>query len=176
MLIVHTGAMFSGKTTALIKDIELLELAGLDCLILSPAIDTRQAVNTIKTHDGKTYPALTVSRFDECYKEIDKADVIAFDEIQFFSNHWITVIESLLKAGKKVIVAGLDTDYKQKQFDITMRLCSIADTVIKHKGRCAVCNKPSLFSHRLTDSTEIIDVGAEDKYIPLCRHCYSEIN
>lgn len=176
MLIVHTGAMFSGKTTALIKDIELMEIAGFDCIILTPSIDTRKPKNYIKTHDGRQYPALTVASLEDCYKEIDKAEVIAFDEIQFFSNHWVTIIKALLKAGKKIIVAGLDTDYKQNAFKTTMELSAIADTVIKHKGKCAVCDRPSLFSHRLTNSTEVIEIGAEDKYISLCRHCYNKIH
>ena len=175
MLISHIGPMFSGKTTALINDIELLELTGLDCIVLTPAFDTRKEINKVITHDNKSVKAITITDEADILKIAEKYEVIAFDEIQFFSMDIINIIDKLIDLNKHVIVSGLDTDYTRKPFKITMYLSALSNRVIKHAGKCSKCSKESLFTHKLIESTERFEVGADDKYIPVCRDCYKAL-
>ena len=175
MLICYVGAMFASKTTSMINKINEFEEKGRKCIILSPAKDTRRPEGFIRTHDGKTKEAITVNSLDEIIELTKGKEIIAFDEIQFFADGIIEIIDSLLDQNKVVLVSGLDTDYNKIPFGVTMKLCAIADKVIKCKGRCKICRRPSRFSYRKVKSFERVLLGSGEEYLPVCRGCYNRL-
>ena len=87
----------------------------------------------------------------------------------------INIINKLQDNGKHVIVSGLDTDFRRKPFKVTMHTAALSNRVIKHAGKCSCCNAESLFTFKHSKSTERFDVGAIDKYMPVCRNCYNKL-
>ena len=175
MLVVHTGPMFAGKTTNLIKNVKFFNDIGLNSIIFSPNVDCRKNRDIVKTHDGVEYKAVSVAENEDFITKAKEYEVIAFDEIQFFSEGVIYDIKKLIDMGRIVIIAGLDMDYMGNPFYITAMVMAMADTVIKHKGKCNYCNRPSQFSYRFTNTNEIVDIGAGDKYKPVCRACFNRL-
>lgn len=186
-LIVHTGSMFSGKTSALLEDLRRFEIAGYKVILFKPAIDNRYAENKVKTHIKNYYQdekeAISIEFIEDVkeYNVFNDYDVIGFDEIQFFKSNnsinnetgivsWINILVNKYK--KTVIVAGLDLDYKATPFENVKELLPLADYVQKHHAVCVECGNDAWVSHKLAESNERIEVGGTEKYVPLCRKCY----
>jgi thymidine kinase len=178
-LIVHTGSMFSGKTSSLEKDVKRFNIAKYKTVAFKPAIDNRYKRNEIVTHDLTSINAILVNNIDELVeycKEL-KPDVIAIDEVQFLSGtvkEIITKINSFLEKGLTVIVAGLDMDFTGKPFEIVKELMPIADYLYKHHAVCVKCGADGWVSNRKSKDQERIKIGASDEYEPLCRKCFLE--
>lgn len=176
-LIVHTGSMFSGKTSSLERDIKRFTIAGYDVVAFKPAIDDRYSESQIVTHDNIKLEAVTVTEVDDIkrYCEDKMPDVIAIDEVQFLKGALgdiIDYVNSCLDMGKTIIVAGLDMDYTGKPFEVIKELMPISNYLYKHHAVCVRCGADAWISHRKVEQAGRIVVGASEEYEPLCRECY----
>lgn len=178
-LIVHTGSMFSGKTSSLEKDIKRFDIAKYKTLAFKPVVDNRHKEEKIVTHDKTKIDAVVVEdniEMMDCIERIDP-DVIAIDEVQFLGGSVGDIlrnIESLLEKGKTVIVAGLDMDFTGKPFEIVKELMPISDYLYKHHAVCVGCGSDAWVSNRKSLDKARIKIGASDEYEPLCRKCFLE--
>lgn len=178
-LIVHTGSMFSGKTSSLEKDVKRFNIAGYKTIAFKPSIDNRFRRNEIVTHDLTYMDCILVNDIDELLEYVDELepDVIGIDEIQFLQgpvDKIISGIYKLLSRDITVVVAGLDMDFTGTPFEIVKELMPIADYLYKHHAVCIKCGSDAWVSHRKTKDTERIKIGALDEYEPLCRKCFME--
>jgi len=187
-LIVHTGSMFSGKTSGLLEDLRRFEIAGLKVILYKPEIDNRFSESSVKTH-SKNYErtSFNIKNIQDIMtNDILNHDVIGIDEVQFISSQFISsygapndvasFLSSIVSNFKKtVVVAGLDLDYKGAPFEVVKELLPLADYVYKHHAVCINCGNDAWISHRISEDDERIKIGDLDKYVPLCRHCYNEI-
>ncbi|WP_042680066.1 thymidine kinase [Anaerosalibacter massiliensis] len=180
-LIIHTGSMFSGKTSSLEKDVKRFKIAGYNTIAFKPIVDSRYSKNEIVTHDLTYMNAILVKNIYEIVEYCDelKPDVIAIDEIQFLGGKLEDILDGInqfLKIGCTIIVAGLDMDYTGKPFEVIKELMPISDYLYKHHAVCAKCGVDAWVSHRKSDDMERIKVGTSDEYEPLCRKCFLEEN
>ncbi len=183
---VVCGSMFSGKTEELMRRLRRAEYAKQRVLTIKHHIDKRynQVPTCIVSHEGKERFAFVISDNASGFEKIlelaqSNIDVIGIDEVQFFSNPIINVIETLVATGKHVIAAGLDLDFRGEPFGVIPRLMAIADDVIKLKAICLCCGKEAHHTQRLINGQPakyddpIILVGASDFYEARCRSCFS---
>ena len=181
---VICGSMFSGKSEELMRRLNRSEFAKQNVLTLKPSIDTRKSLSCIVSHNGKERRAQSVINTHESLRNIleradDSIDVVGIDEIQFLSLEIISVIQALLEKGKRVIVAGLDTDFKNEPFGPVPTLLALADDILKLKAICVVCAKEAQHTQRLVNghpakySDTVILIGAEELYEARCRDCFS---
>ena len=172
-VIVITGPMFSGKTTELIRRArEYKERHGLRVLVINHAKDVRTTQNTVRTHDGVAYPA--VHAHDLMLVNTRQYDVVAVDEGQFFNNLRTFVDIETRRWGKRVLVAGLNSDYLRRPFGEMPLLIPLADHVVVKHSTCSACSSPALFTQRLSENGDTIDVGGAEKYTARCRNCWRE--
>lgn len=176
-LIVHTGSMFSGKTSSLEKDIKRFAIAGYNTIAFKPSVDTRYSDPKIVTHDNTALQAVLVDNIDDIVEFINenKPNVIAIDEVQFLGGkiqNIISSINNLLDQDITVIVAGLDMDFTGHAFEIVKELMPIADYLYKHHAVCVKCGTDGWVSHRKTKDRERVVIGATKEYEPLCRSCF----
>lgn len=179
-LIVHTGSMFSGKTSSLEKDLKRFQIAGYRTVAFKPALDTRTAADTIVTHDKTSISAILVENVKEIEKFCDEreVDVVGIDEVQFLSgkiSEILRVLCELLGRGVTVVVAGLDMDFTGKPFEIVKELMPLSDYLTKHHAVCTHCGSDAWISHRKTSDKQRVVIGASEEYEPLCRACYQKI-
>lgn len=178
-LIVHTGSMFSGKTSSLERDMKRFNIAGYKTVVFKPSVDVRYKRNEIVTHDLTSMDCLLVNNIDELmdYCMELKPDVIGIDEVQFLEgtvDRIISSINNLLNQDITVVVAGLDMDFTGRPFEIVKELMPIADYLYKHHAVCIKCGSDAWISHRKTKDQARIKIGASDEYEPLCRKCFIE--
>lgn len=173
---VITGPMFAGKSEELIRRLKTLSYAKMNIVAFKPSIDDRYNKNDIASHNGSTFKSYAVKDIKELVKHISaKTDVVAIDEVQFFPNEIIDVIERLADEGKRVIVAGLDTDFKGEPFGPMAALLARAEIVTKLTAACTVCGYAATRTQRLINgvpakySDPIILVGAKESYEARCR-------
>lgn len=179
-LIVHTGSMFSGKTSSLKNEIKRFIIAGYKAVAFKPSIDTRYKKNEIVTHDMTSIECILVDDIDQLMDYCNKLSphVIAIDEIQFLGGSVQKIIASineLLAKDITVVVAGLDIDYTGTPFEVVKELMPIADYLYKHHAVCVRCGSDAWVSHRKSQDKDRIKIGAEDEYEPLCRKCFLEV-
>ena len=180
-LIVHTGSMFSGKTSSLEKDIKRFNIAKYKTIAFKPDIDSRYKKNEIVTHDLTSINAILVKDIYELIDYVNELEpeVIAIDEIQFLGGPVSKIIETIngfLERNLTVIVAGLDMDFTGQAFEIVKELMPIADYLYKHHAVCVGCGSDAWVSNRKSKDKERIKIGASDEYEPLCRKCFLEEN
>lgn len=176
-LIIHTGSMFSGKTSSLEKEVKRFMIAGYRTVAYKPSVDNRYPTSEIVTHDKTTLEAILVDDIDHLLKHCEKLnpEVVAIDEVQFLGGTIDEILEgvnSLLSNNITVIVAGLDIDFSGKPFEILKELMPIADYLTKHHAVCVKCGTDAWVSHRKTKETERVVIGATKEYEPLCRSCF----
>jgi len=176
-LIVHTGSMFSGKTSSLEKDVKRFNIAKYKTIAFKPIIDNRYKKNEIVTHDLTSMNCILVSSIDDIieYSNELKPDVIAIDEIQFLGGaveEIIAGVNGFLEKDLTVIVAGLDIDFTGRPFEVVKELMPIADYLYKHHAVCVKCGADAWVSNRKSKDQERIKVGASNEYEPLCRKCF----
>ncbi|NLL80817.1 MAG: thymidine kinase [Tissierellia bacterium] len=176
-LIIHTGSMFSGKTSSLEKDVKRFKIAGYKTLAFKPALDTRYTTSEIITHDETSLEAILVEDIDgvlEVCKDY-KPDVIAIDEVQFLGGKIEKIIagfKDMLENEITIILAGLDMDFSGEPFEVLKELMPISDYLTKHHAVCVKCGTDAWVSHRKTKDTERVVIGATNEYEPLCRKCF----
>ena len=171
---VICGSMFSGKTEELIRRMKRAKFAKQKVEIFKPAIDTRYSDEDVVSHDHNAIPSTPIDASASILLLSSDIDVVGIDEAQFFDESLIQVAQELADKGKRVIIAGLDTDYMGKPFGPIPGLMAIAEDVQKVHAICVKCGNLANHSHRLTKSHKLVVLGEKDVYEPLCRQCFNE--
>ncbi len=171
---VVCGSMFSGKTEELIRRIKRVQIAGQPFKVFKPKVDNRYSETEVVSHSKNAINSIVVSDAIEILDLIDDEDVvIGIDEAQFFDSKIDYVCTVLANSGRRVIVAGLDMDYNGRPFGPMPNILAIAEYVTKVKAICVECSSLAHFSHRLSDSEEVVMLGETKEYVPLCRCCFN---
>ncbi len=169
---VIAGCMFSGKTEELIRRLRRAKIAKQSVKIFKPKIDIRYSENEIVSHSEQSLPSIMISDINEVLEHSYDAQVIGIDEAQFFSNDIVDICNRLANEGKRVIIAGLDQDYKGVPFEPMPQLLAIAEYITKTLAICMNCGNPADKTQRKTGSAERVVVGASDIYEARCRKCH----
>lgn len=170
---VVVGPMFSGKSEELIRRLRRAEIARQRVQIFKPAIDERYAVNEIISHSGLGIPSDNVTKAEEIIGKVQpRTEVIGVDEAQFLGEGVVEVCTQLANLGKRVIVAGLDTDYRGRPFEPMPRLLAVAEEITKLLAICVRCGNPAVHTQRLVESEDLVVVGGGGMYEARCRRCF----
>lgn len=169
---VITGCMFSGKTEEIIKRLKRAQIAKQKLKIFKPEIDNRYSLDSIVSHSEQFMSSILVKDAKEILKHIEDAEVVGIDEAQFFSNDLIDVCTELANRGIRVIVAGLDQDYKGIPFEPIPQLLAIAEYITKLQAICVVCGNPANKTQRTVAVKERVVVGTSNFYEARCRKCH----
>jgi thymidine kinase len=170
---VICGSMFAGKTQELIRRLRLAALARQKVQVFKHKLDARYSKEDLVSHDRLRIPSVPVRRAEDIVDRIRTGtQVVGIDEAHFFTGKIASVCQTLADRGLRVIVAGLDQDYRAKPFESMARLMAIAEQVDKYLAICLVCGGPAGRSQRVSDGRKRIDVGHGDKYEARCRHCF----
>lgn len=171
---VICGSMFSGKTEELIRRLKRVEIANLKMKVFKPSVDKRFHEMQIISHDENKITSVPLDNTKEMLKLCDRADVVGIDEAQFFDDDLPAVCDTLAKEGIRVIVAGLDMDFKGNPFGPVPALLAKADYITKLHAICVRCGNIASFSYRKTTEESQVLLGAKDLYEPRCRKCFFE--
>ena len=171
---VICGSMFSGKTEELIRRLKRAKFANQRVEIFKPGIDTRYSAEEVVSHDATAIMSTPVESSASILLLSGDVDVVGIDEAQFFDDGIVDVCRQLASSGIRVIVAGLDMDYLGKPFGPMPALMAVAEYVDKVHAICVRCGDPALYSHRLSTSDRLVELGEKDIYEPLCRHCFNK--
>ena len=171
---VVCGSMFSGKTEELIRRMRRAQFARQKVEIFKPAIDVRYSEEDVVSHDQKHIQSTPIDSAGSILLLSSDIDVVGIDEAQFFDDGIVDVCNELADRGVRVIVAGLDMDYKGKPFGPMPALCAIADDVTKVHAICVKCGNLAYVSHRKVESEQRVLLGETTEYEPLCRECYQK--
>ncbi len=169
---VITGCMFSGKTEELIRRLRRAQIAKQKVKIFKPLIDTRYSESSIVSHNDQSLPSIQIKDIKDVLKLSEDSQVIGIDEAQFFSDEIVDICNELADKGKRVIVVGLDQDYRGIPFEPIPGLLSIAEYITKSLAICVECGNPADRTQRKTKSSERVIVGAADIYEARCRKCH----
>jgi thymidine kinase len=169
---VIVGCMFSGKTEELIRRLRRAEIARQRVAIFKPRIDTRFSADHLVSHSDARFRATVVTHSSEVLEQAGEAQVVAVDEGQFFDSGIVDVAEELAARGKRVIVAGLDQDFRGKPFDPMPQLLAVAEYITKTLAICVVCGNPADRTQRTISDSERVLVGASEAYEARCRRCF----
>ncbi len=169
---VVCGSMFSGKTEELIRRLKRAKFAKQKVEIFKPSIDTRYADEEVVSHDRHSIPSTPIDSSASILLLSSDIDVVGIDEAQFFDDALVDVCNELANRGVRIIVAGLDMDFKGKPFGPIPALCAIADEVTKVHAICVKCGSLAYVSHRLVSEERRVLLGEQSEYEPLCRECY----
>ena len=169
---VIAGCMFSGKTEELIRRLRRAKIAKQKIQIFKPRIDNRYSISDIVSHSEQSLPSILIDDINEIFLYAKEAEVIGIDEAQFFSTDIVDICNKLASEGKRVIVAGLDQDYRGVPFEPMPQLLAIAEYITKTLAICVVCGNPADKTQRKTASSERVVVGASDIYEARCRRCH----
>jgi thymidine kinase len=169
---VICGSMFSGKTEELIRRLRRAQIAKQRVEIFKPKMDNRYDENHLVTHSAQRIPSTAVERAQEILELAKDAEVLGIDEAQFFGPELVKVCEELAGQGKRVIVAGLDQDYRGMPFEPIPQLLAVAEVITKTLAICVKCGAPANRTQRITSEEGRLLVGAADKYEARCRRCF----
>jgi len=169
---VICGSMFSGKTEELIRRLKRARFANLSVEIFKPGVDTRYNEHDIVSHDENSIPSTPVTSSENILLLAHEVDVVGIDEAQFFDERIINVCTELAGRGVRVIVAGLDTDFRGDPFGPMPQLMAVAEYVTKVHAICMHCGNLANHSHRIVAGEKIFMLGEKDAYEPLCRTCF----
>jgi thymidine kinase len=169
---VICGSMFSGKSEELIRRLRRAIIAKQRVQIFKPIIDSRSEAEIV-SHSEMRMPSLTVGSSDELLAHVDhRTEVIGIDEAQFFDDGIVEIAQRLADQGKRVIVAGLDKDFRGMPFGPIPSLMAVAEDVTKTLAICVRCGSPANNTQRLVESDELVVVGAQGVYEARCRRCF----
>lgn len=171
---VICGSMFSGKTEELIRRLKRAKIARQRVEIYKPSIDTRYSDEDVVSHDANSIPSTPVASAHSIWLLSSEAQVVGIDEAQFFDESLPEVCSRLANAGKRVIVAGLDMDFKGVPFGPLPALMAIAEDVTKVHAICVKCGNLAYVSHRIVNDEHRVLLGQQEEYEPLCRSCYNK--
>jgi len=166
------GSMFSGKTEELIRRIKRAKIAEQKVEIVKPEIDTRYSKDEIVSHDEKKISSHSLSRTNQILDIAKKCQVMGIDEAQFFDKNLVDICRQIANQGKRVIVAGLEKDYRGEPFEPMPEILCEAEYITKTQAICMQCGAPANFTQRITQSEERVLIGKKDKYEARCRSCF----
>jgi len=176
---VITGSMFCGKTEELIRRLRRATIAKQKVVVFKPIIDDRYAFNKVTSHSGADFEAVPINHSSEIYDLLkDDVNVVGIDEAQFFDDGIVDVAQTLADKGLRVIVTGLDTDFRGEPFACMPEMIVKADKVDKLEAICMRCGEPATRTQRLVNGSPanyndpVVIVGAEEMYEARCRHCH----
>lgn len=169
---VIVGSMFSGKTEELIRRLKRAQIARLKVEIFKPKIDIRYSEEDIVSHNSTSIRSTPVDGSANILMLASGNDVIGIDEAQFFDHNLVRVCNQLANQGVRVIVAGLDMDFKGNPFGPIPQLLATAEYVSKVHAICLRCGGLAQFSHRVVANDKQVLLGEKNEYEPLCRNCY----
>jgi len=169
---VICGSMFSGKTEELIRRLRRARIAQQRIQAFKPAIDVRYSEGETVSHDETALSTTPVHAAAQILLLADSADVVGIDEAQFFDAELVHVCRELATSGTRVIIAGLDQDYRGEPFEPIPQLMAVAEYVSKLHAICMVCGSPANHSQRLVADGDRVLVGAQEAYEPRCRRCF----
>lgn len=168
--------MFSGKTEELIRRLRRARIAEQTVEIFKPAQDTRYSHDHVVSHDARTISSRPVHSSDDILLVDTAVDVIGIDEAQFFDNGLTIVCEELASRGHRVIIAGLDMDFRGRAFGPMPDLLAVAEYITKLHAICHHCGNLATHTYRLTADPETVVLGEQDIYEARCRHCFNQGN
>jgi len=169
---VICGSMFSGKTEELIRRMKRAQFAKQTVEIFKPKIDTRYSDNEVVSHDKNSIRSTPVESSGSILLMTNDVDVVGIDEAQFFDDGLVDVCNTLADQGIRIIIAGLDMDFRGVPFGPMPALCAIADDVYKVHAICVRCGNLAYVSHRLVKSDKRVLLGEMAEYEPICRECF----
>lgn len=176
---VITGSMFSGKTDELIRRLRRATIAQQKVQVFKPIIDNRYAVEKVASHDGNVFEALPIEHSGRILENLrPDTTVVAIDEAQFFDPEITAVAHQLAEKGIRVIVGGLDMDFRGEPFGAMPTLLAQAESVQKLQAICVVCGEPAYCTQRLVNGSPahyndpVVIVGASELYEARCRRCH----
>ncbi len=170
---VICGSMFSGKTEELIRRLKRANYARQRVQVFKPSIDDRYHAEAIVTHDRVTLESVPVEEIADIHDHLDpQVEVVGIDEIQFFGEEVVELCSFLANQGCRVIVAGLDLDWRGEPFGPMPTLLSLAEYVTKLHAICVRCGNPAHYSYRLDSDPQQVLVGAQSQYEAVCRRCF----
>lgn len=171
---VVVGSMFSGKTEELIRRMKRAKFAKQKCEIFKPTIDTRYSEEEVVSHEGNAIHSTPVPNAASILLLADDVEVVGIDEAQFFDTGLVDVCNTLADQGIRVIVAGLDMDFRGNPFGPIPGLMATAEYVTKVHAICVKCGNLAQNSHRKSASENVVLLGETDIYEPLCRSCFCD--
>ena len=169
---VICGSMFSGKTEELIRRLRRAQIARLSVEIFKPKTDTRFDETAVVSHNANSIQSTPVDTSSAILLLGSQVQVVGIDEAQFFDDELPNVCTILANKGVRIIVAGLDMDFKGNPFGPMPKLLAIAESVTKVHAVCVKCGNPALYSYRLVSDKATILLGETESYEPRCRVCY----
>lgn len=169
---VICGSMFSGKTEELIRRLKRAKIANQKVEIFKPKIDSRYDETKLVSHDANYILSTPVDLATQIINMVEGVNVVGIDEAQFFDEKLPEVCEKMALKGIRVIIAGLDMDYRGQPFGCMPQLLAIAEYITKVHAICQHCGNLATHSFRLSNSSKTILLGEKDHYEPRCRTCY----
>lgn len=170
---VICGSMFSGKTEELIRRMKRAKFAKQNVEIFKPGVDTRYDEEKVVSHDANEIHSTPVPSSSNIPILANNVDVVGIDEAQFFDDGLVNICNQLASSGVRVIVAGLDMDFKGVPFGPMPGIMASAEYVTKVHAICMRCGELANHSHRIIDKEELVLLGEVDEYEPLCRNCFN---
>lgn len=180
---VISGCMFAGKTEELLRRIRVLSYGKQRIQLFKPLIDNRYDENMVVSHAGTKHESIQIANAKDILDYIDEtSEIVAIDEVQFFDDNITQVVDHLANNGIRVMVAGLDLDFRGEPFGVMPTLITQAEFVVKLTAVCMQCGAPGTRSQRIINgrpadyNDPIIMVGASESYEAVCRHCHNVPN
>jgi|SRR5689334_213152 len=170
---VICGCMFSGKTEELIRRLRRAEIARQKVTIFKPRVDNRYSADRIVSHNEQALSSVVVDSPADIMRLAGDAQVIGVDEAQFFTPDLVGVCDAMANQGRRVIIAGLDQDYRGQPFGPMPQLLAVAEYITKTLAICVVCGNPADRTQRTTQQHELVVVGAHNMYEARCRRCFA---
>jgi thymidine kinase len=169
---VIAGSMFSGKSSELIRICRREEIAKRKVKVFKPSTDTRTGEEITSTHTRLEYPATSIPSYcpEMILNQTEGVSLVGIEEAQFFHPQIVPVVDELAKRGIKVVVVGLDLDFKGQPFGPMPQLLALADTVTKLTAICTVCGEEATRTQRIFQSDNLVEIGTSDKYEARCRN------
>ena len=169
---VICGSMFSGKTEELIRRLKRAKIANQKVEIFKPQLDKRYDEKKVVSHDANSIVAVPIEHSSILLELTDNISVVGIDEAQFFDRQLPEVCQALALKGKRIIVAGLDMDFRGRPFGPMPDLLAVAEYITKVHAICPHCGNLATHSYRLTEENDTVVLGEKDRYEPRCRTCY----
>ena len=173
---VICGSMFSGKTEELLRRLKRARFANQKVMIFKPQTDVRYSDKKVVSHDANEIVSNPVEKAQDILNQVEGVDVVAIDEAQFFDAEIIEVCNKLANNGLRVIVAGLDMDFKGNPFGPMPHLMAVAEFVTKVHAICTKTGNLAHYSHRTAENDELVLLGEHNEYEPLSRAAYFKLN
>jgi len=169
---VITGCMFAGKTEELIRRLKRAKFAHQKVAVFKPAMEKRFSREKVTSHNATTMPSISVKRSVEILSLVNDIEVVCIDEAQFFEADLVDICNKLANNGLRIIVAGLDLDFRGNPFGPMPGLMASAEYVTKLHAICVRCGNLAQYSYRTAQDDHLVLLGSGETYEPLCRKCY----